>query len=344
MRRAEGDREVLREVRDAMDRQLGQLVRLVDDLLDVSRISRGRLELKCVRVELTSVLTQAVEACRPLADVAEVDLIVTLPPEPIYLHADPARLAQVVGNLLHNACKYSEPRCKVWLTVEREDACVALKVRDTGVGIPPEELDGIFEMFAQVDHSLTRSQGGLGIGLTLVKRLVELHGGSVAAFSDGPNTGSEFVIRLPLPIEENEARQTSQSKVEEAHTMRRQILVVDDNADSAAALAMLLKMSGNETHTGHDGLEAVEAAERLRPHVALLDIGLPKLDGYEACRRIRAQPWGKNIRLVALTGWGQEEDRRRSTEAGFDAHLVKPVDFRVLSELLESWSEGSRID
>jgi CheY-like chemotaxis protein len=322
-----------------MDRQVAQLVRLVDDLLDVGRISRGKLELKRERVELASVLHQAVEACRPLAEIAEVELIDASPREPMYLHADAARLAQVVGNLLHNSCKYSEPGSKVWLTAEREGAYIALKVQDTGVGIPPEELDGIFEMFAQVDQSLTRSQGGLGIGLTLVKQLVEMHGGSVAAFSAGPNTGSEFVIRLPLLTEEPDARATPQPSAEEPRA-QRQILVVDDNTDSAESLALLLRMTGNETHTRHDGLEAVEAAERIRPDVVLLDIGLPRLDGYEACRRIRAQPWGKDIRVVALTGWGQEEDRRRSTEAGFDAHLVKPVEFGALNALLAGWSGG----
>jgi PAS domain S-box-containing protein len=344
MKRAEGDDELLGRARDSMDRQLGQLVRLVDDLLDVSRISRGRLELKRERVELASVLRQAVEACRPLAEIAAVDLIVTLPREPAYLHADAARLAQVLGNLLHNSCKYSEPGSKVWLTAERDGAYVALKVRDTGVGIPPEKLGEIFEMFAQVDHSLPRSQGGLGIGLTLVKQLVEMHGGSIAAFSDGPNTGSEFVIRLPVMSEEPDARATPQPSAKEQRGVRRQILVVDDNADSAASLAMLLSMTGNDTHTCHDGLAAVEAVEQLHPDIALLDIGLPKLDGYEVCRRIRAQPWGKDVRLVALTGWGQEEDRRLSREAGFDAHLVKPVDFGVLDQLLAQWCEGSRID
>jgi PAS domain S-box-containing protein len=344
MKRAEGDGDLLRQARDSMDRQLGQLVRLVDDLLDVSRISRGRLELKRERVELASVLHQALEACRPLAEIAEVELIHSLPRDPMYLHADAARLAQVVGNLLHNSCKYSEPGSKVWLTAAREGAYVALKVEDTGVGIPPEKLSGIFEMFTQVDQSLTRSQGGLGIGLTLVKQLVEMHGGSVAAFSDGPNTGSEFVIRLPLLTDEPEVRDTPHPSAHEQQSVRRQILVVDDNTDSAASLAMLLDMTGNYTHTRHDGLAAVEAAEQLRPDVALLDIGLPKLNGYEACRRIRAQPWGKDIRLVALTGWGQEEDRRRSREAGFDAHLVKPVDFGVLNDLLTQWSDGSRGD
>jgi PAS domain S-box-containing protein len=343
MKRAEDDEALLHQARDSMDRQLSQLVRLVDDLLDVSRISRGRLELKRERVEVGSVMLHAIEACRPLAEIADVELIHALPPEPMYLHADAARLAQVLGNLIHNACKYSERGSKVWVTAEREGHHAALKVKDTGVGIPPEKLVGIFEMFAQVDQSLTRSQGGLGIGLTLVKELVEMHGGSVAAFSDGPGTGSDFVIRLPLLMEEPmDDRTTSQPQAEEPRSAGRQILVVDDNADTVAALAMLLEMTGNEAHTGHDGEEAVEAAERLRPDVALLDIGLPKLDGYEACRRIRAQPWGKAMKLVALTGWGQEEDRRRSREAGFDAHLVKPVDFGALNELLTRWGEEKR--
>jgi len=338
VKRAEGDGELLRHARETMDRQLGQMVRLVDDLLDVSRISRGRIELKRERVELASVLRLAVEACRPLAESAQLEVSYTLPGEAMHLHADAARLAQVFGNLLNNACKYSEPGSSVWLTVERQGGEAIVKVKDTGVGIPPEELSGIFEMFTQVDQSRARSQGGLGIGLTLVKRLVEMHGGSVQAFSEGVNRGSEFVVRLPLMAEESEA--TSRRPVEEERSLRRHILIVDDNVDSAASLALLLKMTGSETHTRHDGWAAVEAAEEIRPDVALLDIGLPKLNGYEACRRIRAQPWGKDIRLVALTGWGQEEDRRRSEAAGFDAHLVKPVDFGTLTKLLAEWRDG----
>ena len=325
-----------------MDRQLGHMTRLVDDLLDVSRISRGRMELKRERVELASVVYQSVEACRPLAECAKHEVTVTLPPEPIYLHADPVRLAQVFGNLLNNACKYTEVGGRIGLTAElagggRQPPEVVVKVKDSGIGIPPDQLDSIFGMFTQVDRTLERSQGGLGIGLTLAKRLVEMHGGSIQAFSEGIGQGSEFVVRLPILIDNRRRPQPSGPTGNEqpAPTARR-VLVVDDNRDSAASLAMLLELAGNETYTAHDGLEAVQAAESFRPDVVLLDIGLPKLNGRDAARRIREQPWGTNMVLVALTGWGQDEDRRRSKEAGFDYHLVKPVNYADLNKLLAS--------
>jgi CheY-like chemotaxis protein len=251
----------------------------------------------------------------------------------IYLHADLVRLAQVFSNLLNNACKYTEPGGQIWLTVERRGSDAIVKIKDTGVGIPPDQLGKIFEMFAQIDRTIDRSQGGLGIGLTVVRRLVEMHGGSVEAFSEGAGRGSEFVVRLLVLTDEPKV--DSQKPIAEPTPMaQRRILVVDDNTDAASSLAMLLRVTGNQTYTAHDGLEAVEAAERVRPDVALLDIGLPKLNGYEACRRIREQPWGKKLVLVALTGWGQEEDRRKSTEAGFDVHMVKPVDYAALMTLL----------
>jgi CheY-like chemotaxis protein/two-component sensor histidine kinase len=333
MKRTDVNVEVHREARDTMDRQLGQMIRLVDDLLDVNRISQGRIELKRVRVELASVVYQAVEANRPLAECAGHELCVTLPPEPIFLHGDAARLAQVFGNLLNNACKYTEPGGKIWLTAERKGSNVLVKVKDTGVGILPEKLMSVFEMFSQVDSSLERSQGGLGIGLTLVKRLVELHEGTVEARSEGLGRGSEIVVRLPVLMENGEVERQSEPIPERFMTARR-ILVVDDNRDAAKSLAMLLKVTGNDTQTAHDGLEAIEHAEAYRPAVILLDIGLPKINGYDACRRIREQPWGKDVVIVALTGWGQEEDRRKSQEAGFNGHLVKPVDYAALTRLL----------
>jgi len=332
MKRAESNGDLLEQARSTMERQLGQLVRLVDDLIDVSRITRDKIELRKERVELASVIYQSVETCRPLAESANHQVNVTLPPEPIYLDADPVRLAQVFGNILNNAYKYTEPGGRIWVTSEREGSDIVVKVKDTGIGIPPDKLGGVFEMFTQIDRSLERSQGGLGIGLTLVKRLVEMHGGSVEASSEGPGRGSEFVVRLPVLIENPKIN--SPEPASEPTTTPRRILIVDDNTDAASSLATLLKLTGNETRTAQDGLQAVEAAEQFRPDVVLLDIGLPKLSGYDACRRIREQPWGKKIMMVALTGWGQDDDRRKSQDAGFHAHMVKPVDYSALMKLL----------
>jgi signal transduction histidine kinase/ActR/RegA family two-component response regulator len=335
VKRADNDVELISQARATMDRQVSQMSRLIDDLLDLSRISRGKIELRRERLEFTSVVCHAVEACRPLMDCAEHELSVTLPSEPIYLDADPVRLTQVIGNLLNNACKYTESGGKIWLSAERQGSALVVKVKDTGVGIPTDMLSRIFEMFAQVGRSLERSQGGLGIGLTLVKRLVELHGGSVEAFSEGPDRGSEFVVRLPaLPAAHQVPQQVDTPGAQTAPA--RRILVVDDNRDGATSFAMLLQFAGNETCVVHDGLEAVEATERFRPDVVFLDIGLPTLNGYEACRRIRAGSWGKDVTVVAVTGWGRDEDRSKSNEAGCDAHLVKPVDFDAVMNLLAS--------
>ncbi|HEX2466411.1 MAG TPA: ATP-binding protein, partial [Thermoanaerobaculia bacterium] len=335
MKRPDAGAELHQQARTSMERQLSSLVRLVDDLLDVSRITRNNLELRKQRVELASIIHHALETCRPMAVDFEHELVVDLPAEPIYLDADPVRLAQVFSNLCHNACKYSERRGRVEVRAVRDGGEVVLSVKDRGLGIPPDQLDSIFEMFTQVDRTLERSRGGLGIGLTLVKRLVEMHGGTVKAHSGGRGRGSEFVVRLPIleePARASAAERATASQAAQGH----RILVVDDNPDSAVSLAELLRISGNETHVATDGLQAVEAAERLRPEAILLDIGLPGLNGYDACRRIRAQPWGKRMAMVALTGWGQEEDRNRSREAGFDGHLVKPVDYHALTELLAS--------
>ncbi len=332
MRLAEGKGETVKFASEIMQRQVDHMVRLVDDLLDLSRISQGRIELRQERVELSQVLHHAIETIRPGVDQAGHKLTVTLPSQPVYLYADPTRLAQVFGNLLSNSCKYSDPGCHISLAVEEQGGEVLVSVKDTGVGIPSDMLSKIFDMFMQVDRSLDRSQGGLGIGLTLVQRLVEMHGGSVSAFSEGEGRGCEFVVRLPVLSEAEHPSQPA-TKESAARTIRR-FLVVDDNRDSAESLAIWLKINGNDTHTAFDGLEAVEAAATLRPDVILLDIGLPKLNGYEAARRIRQQSWGKTVVLVALTGWGQEEDRRRSSEAGFDGHLVKPVDFDRLMNVL----------
>ncbi len=340
MKRATGDDDghLVRQARDTMERQLEQMVRLVDDLLDVSRITRNRLELRKERVELAPVIYDVVEMCRPLVLCVGHEIAVSVPPEPIHLHADPVRLAQVFGNLINNSCKYTAPGGRIWLTTERQGNDVVVKVKDTGVGISPDKLNGIFEMFAQVDRSLERSQGGLGIGLTLAKRLAEMHGGSLTAHSEGLGRGSEFVVRLPVLSEESKADPPPEPAAER-HTMARRILVVDDNRDSATSLAMLLQMTGHDTQTAYDGLEAVEQAEAYRPDVILLDIGLPEMNGYDACREIRRQPWGKEVVVIALTGWGQDDDRRKSKDAGFNAHLVKPVDYAALLKLL-AWSES----
>jgi PAS domain S-box-containing protein len=323
---------------DTMERQLEQLVRLVDDLLDLSRITHNRIELRKRPVELASVLRQAVLAAQPLADAARHTIEVDVPSEPVYLHADPVRLTQVFGNLLNNSCKYTPPGGTIRVTAQRDDQSAVVTVTDTGIGIPRDRLASIFDMFAQVDQTLERSQGGLGIGLTLVKRLVEMHSGSVEAQSAGEGHGSTFVVRLPAALDVAYVAQPAATETQTSSATHR-ILVVDDNEDSADSLAMLLQLTGHEVFIAHDGHSALDAAEQHRPGVALLDIGLPSLNGYDVCRRIRQEPWGKTMVLIALTGWGQDEDRRRSQEAGFDGHLVKPVDHTRLLTLLATLTE-----
>jgi PAS domain S-box-containing protein len=332
LKRADGDGETLKRAHDTIERQLAQMVRLVDDLMDLNRITHDRLELRRSEVELSSAIQQAVEVARPLIDAEGHNLTIDLPAEPIYLNADRARLAQLFGNLLNNSCRYTMPNGQIELSARRDGDEVLVTVSDNGAGIPADKLSSIFDMFTQVDRTAEQSQGGLGIGLTLVKRLAEMHGGSIEAKSRGEGQGSEFVVRLPLLQKPAEVSATATDAP--AETAQRRILIVDDNKDSADSLAMLLEITGNQTYMAHDGVEAVEAIEKHRPEVVLLDIGLPKLDGHEVCRRVRQQPWGKDIVVIALTGWGQEDDRRKSEEAGFDGHLVKPVDYEKLLELL----------
>ena len=338
LKRANGDTEILKRAHDTIERQLGQMVRLVDDLLDWNRITHDRLELRRSEVELSSVIQQAIEVARPLIDAAGHKLTVDLPDEPIYLNADRARLAQVFGNLLNNSSKYTGPEGTISLSASRLDGEVLVAVKDNGAGIPQDKLDSIFDMFMQVDRTSEQSQAGLGIGLTLVKRLTEMHGGSIEARSAGEGQGSEFVVRLPVL---SKPSGLSQPETAVGSSPERRILIVDDNRDSADSLAMLLEITNNKTYMAHDGVEALEAMEKYRPEVVLLDIGLPRLDGHEVCRRIREQPWGKNIVIIALTGWGQEDDRRKSEEAGFNGHLVKPVDYDKLLELLSSLTARS---
>ncbi len=342
MRLSGGRREAVEKARGMMERQLGQLVRLVDDLLDVSRISRGKLELRKERVDLAVVLNNAVETCRPLIDSNGHKLTVGMPAQPVFVDADVTRLAQAFANLLSNAAKYSERGGRIALTAERQGGDAVVSVKDGGVGIPPDMLPKIFEMFTQVDRTLERSQGGLGIGLTLVKKLVDMHGGSVEAKSDGDGRGSEFVVRLPMASAAvREVKPSSEEDEPACPSGQCRILVADDNEDAADSLAMMLQIMGNEVRTTNDGLQAVEAAEAFRPDVILLDIGMPKLNGYEVCRRIREQPGGKKVVLIALTGWGQEQDKRRSQEAGFDHHMVKPVDPAALEKLLAGPSDAT---
>lgn len=322
---------------EVIDRQVHQMTRLVDDLLDVSRITRGKIELRKERVELAAVVSSAIEASRPLIEKWDHQLTVAIPPQPIYLEADSTRLTQVLLNLLNNAAKYMKQGGRIWVSAERQGDHALIRVKDTGIGIPSEMLPRIFDMFTQVDRSLERSDGGLGIGLTLVQRLVEMHGGKVEAHSEGPGKGSEFVVRLPLPAPREARRGQGDSGVRDrplTPTEPRRILVVDDNRDAADSLGMLLRMVGHDVHTAYDGLEAVGAAATFRPELVLLDIGLPKLNGYEVARQVRNQQGGKDVVLVALTGWGQEEDRRRSLDAGFNFHMTKPLEFAALQKLL----------
>jgi PAS domain S-box-containing protein len=339
LKRSDGEDENSKQARETIERQLGQMVRLVDDLLDINRITHDRLELRRHELELSAVLQQALEVARPLVDAAGHNLLVDIPAEPIYLNADPARLAQVFGNLINNSCRYTRPGGNIWVSAERSGDEVIVTVKDNGVGIPSDQLASIFDMFTQVKQTSERTQGGLGIGLTLAKRLVEMHGGSVEARSEGQGKGSEFEVRLPI-LTEVTHQATPASSTTPPPSASRRILVVDDNVDSAESLTMLLEITGNQTYIAHDGIEALEVADRYRPEIVLLDIGLPRLNGYEVCRRIRTQSWGKDIKVIALTGWGQDEDRRKSQEAGFDGHLVKPVNYDELIRLLDSISDN----
>ncbi|HEX2225455.1 MAG TPA: PAS domain S-box protein [Thermoanaerobaculia bacterium] len=340
MKLASSNPGVLTRTRDMMDRQLSHMVRLIDDLLDIARISRNKIELRRSRVLLSDAISSAMEIARPLFEAKGHAVRVSLPPEPVVLDADLTRLAQVFGNLLNNSAKYTAPGGSVWLTATHAGDEVAVAIKDTGIGIPAADLPKIFNMFSQVDRSIERSTGGLGIGLALVRGLVEMHGGSVEAASPGPGKGSTFTVRLPVPAERERSGappeiSTGEPPGASAAGSRRRILVVDDNQDSADSLAMMLDLLGNESRTARDGVEAFEMAERFRPQVILMDIGMPRLNGYEATRRIREQPWGQDITIIALTGWGQEADRAQSVAAGCDGHLLKPVDLRELERLLD---------
>jgi signal transduction histidine kinase len=343
MRLAASNQEVTEQARQTIERQLAQLVRLVDDLLDLSRITRNKIDLRKERVVLASIIQSAVEISLPLIEASAHELKVALPPQTVWLNADLTRMAQVVANLLNNAAKYTPERGRIWLTAEltsreRERPEAVIRVRDSGIGIPPDMLPHIFEMFAQVETSRDRAQGGLGIGLTLVKSLVEMHGGSVQATSAGPGQGSEFTVRLPIASQVPTTGAAGRAHEEEADKKvpARRILVVDDNRDSAESLGLLLQMMGNEVRIAHDGRSALEEAGAFRPDFALVDIGMPGMSGYEVAQRLRERPELRGVVLIALTGWGQEEDYRRSYEAGFHHHLTKPTDLAALKKLLTS--------
>ena len=328
------DREAAAWARAVMERQVAQMVRLIDDLLDLSRVSRGRIELRHERSDLASLVNGALEICGAAIKAGGHKLTLDLPAEALPLSVDPTRIVQVICNLISNAAKYTPPGGRITVSARRQDGALEFSVRDTGIGIPQDMLQKVFDMFTQVTQSVERSQGGLGIGLTLVKRLVELHGGTVEARSAGPGRGSEFVVRLP---EHPEAAMTTRvAALPEAATPAagRRILVADDNRDAADSLAFMLRLAGHEVRIAYDGQQAIDMAEAFRPALALIDIGMPRLNGYETARRLRAKPYGETMLLIALTGWGQADDRNRSLAAGFDHHMVKPVDPSMLERLL----------
>jgi CheY-like chemotaxis protein len=310
------------------------MTRLVDDLLDVARITRGTIELRRERVDVANILKAAVEATSARIERSRHQLRVSPPAHPLFVEGDSTRLTQIVANLLDNAAKYTDPGGRLWLSAEQEGDDAVIRVKDSGIGIPPEMLPRIFDMFTQSALALERSQGGLGVGLSLVERLVKLHGGTVTAYSGGEGQGSQFTIRLPaLPAPRPRLAESEPSSAS-ATTHRCRVLVVDDNEDSVDSLAMLLRMLGHEVATANDGESGSGVAEQFRPDVAILDIGLPKVNGYDLAKQIREKPWARDIVLVALTGWGQEQHRRRSAESGFHHHLTKPVELDVLQQIL----------
>jgi len=321
-------------VREMLDRQVQHLVRLVDDLLELSRVSRGDIELRREPVELVSGIASALETSRPLIDERGHRFTVTLPAEPLVLDVDPVRLSQIVANLLNNAARYTDPGGRITLSAEPDGDEVCIHVTDDGVGIPLEMLARVFEPFTQVDRSSARSHRGLGIGLALVKTLAEMHGGSVAASSAGPGKGSDFTVRLPLARSGSAAAPARAADGAGASVAGRRILVVDDNRDAAESLGLLLETMGHEVRVAHAGGEGLLAVQAFAPAVVLLDIGMPDMDGYEVARRIRDEEGSARAVLVAITGWGQDEDRQRAREAGFDHHLTKPVDPAELQRLL----------
>jgi PAS domain S-box-containing protein len=333
LRRADSLSPELRAVSTILERQVRQMTHLVDDLLDVSRITTGQVRLQREPIELSALLTAVIESYRSVFEAARHQVTFSPADTPIYVDGDRIRLTQVFSNILHNAAKYTRAAGRIHIELRKHDTDVLVSVRDNGIGIPREKLSYVFELFAQLNRSYERMDEGLGIGLTLAKRLVELHGGRIEAKSEGLNQGSEFLVYLPAIG--TQTVQTQQAlRHESENPVGRRVLIADDNHDAAVSLSLLLQAMGHETRIAHDGLEAVQTAEDFRPEIVLLDIGMPKLDGYEAARRIAKRAWAHSIRIIAVTGWGQEADRQRAREAGFHQHLVKPVDPRALSQLL----------
>lgn len=335
LRMAGADDGAAERVRAMLERQVNHLVRLVDDLMEVSRITRGKIELRLEQLELASVVRSAVESSKPFIERGNHQLAISVPSEPLTLLADPVRLSQVISNLLNNAAKYTNDGGQIWLTVRRDGSSAVISVRDNGEGIPPEMIPSLFELFTQIDRTLGRAQGGLGIGLSLARTLVEAHGGSIEAKSEGVGKGSEFIVRLKLVRPQfNLPVAQSDGRFENFTDCR--VLVVDDNSDAAESLAMLLKLYGAEVCKANDGPAALETLGSFHPSVMFLDLGMPGMDGYEVAREVRQRPDGQNVLLIALTGWGQEDDRRRTREAGFDYHLVKPAELSDLQAIMAS--------
>jgi PAS domain S-box-containing protein len=341
--RLSADPDAHRQARSMIERQVSQMVHLVDDLLDVGRITQGKVELRRQRIDLTRAIHAAIETSTPVIDASGHALDLRLPRDgAVMVDGDMTRLTQVVANLLNNAAKYTGAGGRITLSLSRETGDVGetavIAVQDSGIGIPAAMLPRVFEMFTQVDRAQERSQGGLGIGLALVQRLVEMHGGTVDAASEGKGRGSTFTIRLPALASRQDDALPAPLPVDMPVGAPRsgpRVLVVDDNPDGAESLALMLSLLGCDACIGRDGLEAVRLAESFRPDLILLDIGLPLIDGHEAGRRIRQADWSRGVTLVALTGWGQDEDRRKSREAGFDEHLVKPIELEALQRLVE---------
>lgn len=324
---------IQRQARSIIERQVEQLTRLVDDLLEVSRITTGRIRLQREHIDLRNVVERAVETLRALIAQRKHELFVSMPPGPVWVFADSTRMEQVAVNILANAVKYTDEGGQIWVTLQCEGDDAALHVRDTGVGIAPEVLPGIFDLFTQASRSLDRSQGGLGVGLTVVQRVVELHGGRVEAYSPGLGRGSEFTVHMPLvPPPAGPSAPLAKSRGGGVAPLR--VLVVDDNKDTADSMSLLLRRSGHDIRTAYSGAAALSEVAACPPDAVLLDLGLPEMDGYEVARRLRNHPQCKDVLLIAISGYGQESDRQRTQDAGFDAHLVKPVDIQKVQEVL----------
>ncbi len=334
------------QCRDLIGGQVDQMIRLVNDLLEISRITHGSYRLEKQFVDISEVIRLAVETQESILQKRRHHFVLEMPKQPLIVECDPARLAEAVANLIGNAAKYTDENGQIALTVEQGESTqdkteVVIRVKDNGVGIPPEMLKKVFEMFAQVNSTLKRSQGGLGIGLALVRKLAEMHGGTVDCFSEGLGKGSEFVIKLPLPLQKAMPQAESDEQLPDISS--RRVLVVDDNSEAAFALAFMLRLDGATVETANDGPQALLIAERFRPEFILLDVGMPGMSGLDVARAVRRKPWGADVVLVAQTGWGQEEDRQKTSEAGFDAHLTKPLQRATLLKLMSSHSSAASI-